>query len=92
MAQEMGSASEEDFDGPGTRHRGLFVRNLDEESCRHVNLLSIRVAAVSSLWRRRLSRVACAAIKGRIQSTNTLLTSCLFSGFGEGADFSNQIS
>src|SRR5512136_2477660 len=46
MAQEMGPAPEEDFDSPRTRHRGLFMRNLDEESCRHVNLLSVGAAAL----------------------------------------------
>src|SRR5512136_289582 len=46
MAQEMGPAPEEDFDSPSTRHRGFFVRNLDEESRRHVSLLSGGAAAL----------------------------------------------
>ena len=36
IAQEMGAGPEKDVDDPSTGHDRLFVRNLYEESCRHL--------------------------------------------------------
>src|SRR5262245_19992299 len=47
--QEMEPGAKEDMDCPSTHRRNAFVRNLNEESCRHIDLPSVAAAALSFL-------------------------------------------